>query len=565
MGIYLTNSLEGVTGQQDLFNGFGFAESIAEESKEASKIKNERPIMVVIGNPPYSVSSSNKGEWIQNLIADYKKDLGERKINLDDDYIKFIRFAEHFIEKNKSGIVAMITNNSFIDGITHRQMRKHLLETFDEIYILDLHGNSKKKEKAPDRGKDENVFDIMQGVSISIFIKRPSEKKGLGKVYHSEIYGKREHKFEVLDKSTVKNVKWSKLDYAEPYYFFVPKDFKLKEGYDKGFKIDDLFAVGSSGAESAKDDFVVKFSSEEIEDLKNFIETHSDMEISAKYSLSIEKTKEVKNDFSNIIEGGVKILYRPFDIRNTIYSPNSKGVWFRPKFDVMKFMIKENLALLTCRQQTSSDFQHIFLSKNIVERCAVSLQTGEVSYAFPLYIYSEDGIKVPNLNKEIVEKIKEKIGEVSPEEIFDYIYAVLHSPKYRGKYKELLKIDFPRVPYPEDKKEFKRLVKLGAELRGLHLMEDNRLNKFITTYPESGSNEVEKVEYKNGNVYINGNQYFGKVSESAWDFYIGGYQPAQKWLKDRKGRRLTNDEIEHYQRIIVVLFETDKLMKKIDE
>jgi hypothetical protein len=167
LGIYLTNSLEEADNKLDLFTGFGFAESIAEESKEAAQIKNDTPIMVVIGNPPYSVSSSNKGEWITNLISHYKKDLNERNIQpLSDDYIKFIRYAEHHIEKNGSGIVAMITNNSFLDGIIHRQMRKHLLETFDEIYILDLHGNAKKKETAPDGSKDENVFDIMQGVSI---------------------------------------------------------------------------------------------------------------------------------------------------------------------------------------------------------------------------------------------------------------------------------------------------------------------------------------------------------------------------------------------------------------
>ena len=206
LGIYLTNSLEESTTRTDLFTGFGFAESIAEESKEAAVIKNETPIMVVIGNPPYSVSSSNKGEWILDLIKDYKKNLNEQKINLDDDYIKFIRFAEHFIEKNKSGIVAMITNNSFIDGITHRQMRKHLLETFDDIYILDLHGNSKKKEKAPDGGKDENVFDIQQGVAISIFVRKADEKKDLGTVYHAELYGKREDKFKVLNESDIENI-----------------------------------------------------------------------------------------------------------------------------------------------------------------------------------------------------------------------------------------------------------------------------------------------------------------------------------------------------------------------
>jgi predicted helicase len=565
LGIYLTNSLEGGPIQGEMFTGFGFAESIAEEAKEASKIKNEKPIMVVIGNPPYSVSSSNKGEWIQNLIKDYKKDLHETKINLDDDYIKFIRFAEYFIEKNKSGIVGMITNNSFIDGLTHRQMRKHLLETFDDIYIFDLHGSSKKKEKAPDGGKDENIFDIQQGVAISIFVRKVGIKKGFGTVYHSELYGGREAKFDALNKSDLKTVKWNKLIYAKPHYFFVPKNFKENQIYENGFKVDELFGVKSSGSESAKDDFIVKFSEKEILDLKNYIEVHSDKELTDEFNLKEEKVKQVKNDYINILGNYTKLLYRPFDTRYTLYSANSQGLWWRPKFEVMKHLTNGNLALLTCRQQTSFDFQHVFIADTIVERCAVSLQTGEVSYVFPLYIYTNDGARISNLKQEIVEDIEKIVGKITPENILDYIYAVLHSPNYRKKYKEFLKIDFPRVQYPKDVKNFKELVMLGAELRKLHLLESPKLNQFITTYPITGSDVVEKPIYKDGKVFINNDQYFGKVPEQAWSFYIGGYQPAQKWLKDRKGRTLTNEDIEHYQKMIVALVETDRIMKKIDE
>ncbi|MBU3934739.1 N-6 DNA methylase [Patescibacteria group bacterium] len=566
LGIYLTNSLEGITAQKDLFAGFGFAESIAEESKEASKIKNEKPIMVVMGNPPYSISSSNKGEWILNLIKDYKIGLEERKINLDDDYIKFIRFAEHFIEKNKSGIVAMITNNSFIDGVTHRQMRKHLLETFDEIYIFDLHGNSKKKEKAPDGSKDENVFDIMQGVSISIFVRRVGEKKNLGKVYHSEIYGKREHKFEVLDKSTIKNVKWNKLDYSEPYYFFVPKDFRASAEYEKGFLVTEIFNEYNSGIQTKRDDTTIQFTKKEIEDVAGDFQNLSEIELRNKYQLPEDgrdwKIKLAQKDLSNgfSIE---KIQYRPFDIRYTAYTGNSKGFIAYPREKTNKNMVNtNNLSLLTSRMiPPTQDFDRVLITKNISDIHSASDQT----YVFPLYIYIEDGSKIPNLKKEIVNKIEEIAGEVSPEDILDYIYAVLHSPNYREKYKEFLKIDFPRVPYPKNKREFVMLAKMGEELRKMHLMEGAEMDKLITIYPESGNNEVEKVEYENGKVFINEKQYFGRVPEVAWNFYIGGYQPAQKWLKDRKGRRLTNDEIEHYQKIIVALVGTDKIMKKIDK
>lgn len=572
LGIYLTNSLEEADQIGDLFTGFGFADTIAEESKEAAVIKNDTPIMVVIGNPPYSVSSSNKGEWIIDLIKDYKKDLNERKINLDDDYIKFIRYAEHYIEKNKSGIVAMITNNSFIDGITHRQMRKHLLETFDEIYILDLHGNAKKKETAPDGTKDENVFDIMQGVAISIMVKRSvvdaksvSTKNKFGVVKFAELYGKREDKFLSLNESDLDSIEWKSITVAKPYYFYVPKNFEGADIYQKGIKIDVLFNYGSTGCESAKDKFIIKFSQKERNELENYILSHNKTEISLHYDLKIDKANQVRNDITNVINDFNQILYRPFDKRYTLYSSNSEGLWWRPKHEVMKNMRGRNIALLTCRQQTSFDFQHIFLTNLISERCSVSLQTGEVSYHFPLYLYQEDGTKTPNLNTEIVEKIEKITGKTEPEDILDYIYAVLHSPSYREKYKEFLKIDFPRVPYPKDKETFKKLVKLGTELRLIHLLESPIVNELITSFPKMGNDEVEKIKYKEGKVWINDEQYFGNVPQTAWEFYIGGYQPAQKWLKDRKGRTLTNEEIEHYQKIIKALTETDRLMKEIDK
>ena len=569
LGIYLTNSLEESVNRDDLFPDFGFAGSIAEESKEASVIKNETPIMVVIGNPPYSVSSSNKGEWILNLIKDYKKNLNERKINLDDDYIKFIRFAEHFIEKNKSGIVAMITNNSFIDGITHRQMRKHLLETFDDIYILDLHGNSKKKEKAPDGGKDENVFDIQQGVAISIFIRRVGEKKGLGTVHHAEIYKEREVKFKTLTESDMQNVKWKKLDYSEPYYFFVPKNMGAENEYKMGFNIDELMIEYNSGIQSKRDNICFPYDENELKNIIYDFEQESISTIRAKYSLpkdgrdwTIEWAQnDLKHEYR--IES---VLYRPFDIRQTAYTGKSKGFIAYPRAKTFRYFVdKENLGLITVRQQSTFDFQHILATKFMIESGAISLQTKEWGYIFPLYVYSEDGSKFPNLKKEIVDAIIKNVGKVSPEDIFDYIYAVLHSPSYREKYKEFLKIDFPRVPYPKDAESFKKLVMIGTELRSLHLLESPKVNKFITTYPITGSDTVEKLIYKDGNVYINKDQYFGNVPEIAWNFYIGGYQPAQKWLKDRKGRTLTNEDIEHYQKMIVALKETERITKEIDK
>lgn len=566
LGIYLTNSLEDISQQPELL-AFDFAASIAEEAKEASKIKNEKPIMVVVGNPPYSINSSNKSEWILNLIKDYKKDLHEQKINLDDDYIKFIRFAEHFIEKNKSGIVAMITNNSFIDGITHRQMRKHLLETFDEIYILDLHGNSKKKEKAPDGGKDENVFDIQQGVSISMCIRKTGEKKGLGTVHHAELYGKREDKFKALNESNINDIKWKKLDYSEPYYFFVPKDFELDEEYVNGFKITDLFNILNTGIQTKRDGVTIGFSEEEIKNTVSDFVTLDEAQIRTKYSLPADgRDWAIKWAKGDLLRGDyiiTDILYRPFDIRKTAYTGRSKGFQAYPRETVSKHFVKhENIGLVSVRMYARVEQFVSLVTNTIIEKG--SLPASNYSL-FPLYVYANNGSRVPNFKKEIINEIEKIVGKTTPEDIFDYIYAVLHSPSYREKYKEFLKIDFPRVPYPKDEKSFKKLVVLGTELRLLHLLESPKVNKFITTYPIVGENIVEKPLYKDGKVFINKEQYFGDVPEVAWNFYIGGYQPAQKWLKDRKSRTLNNEDIEHYQKIIVALTETDRIMKEIDK
>jgi predicted helicase len=593
LGVYLTNSLEEGAKIEGTLFGIGFGREITAESQAAAHIKNNTPVMVVIGNPPYSVSSSNKGEWIQELIKEYKKDLGERKINLDDDYIKFIRLAEYFIEKNKTGIVSMITNNSFIDGITHRQMRKKLLETFNEIYIFDLHGNSKKKEKSPDGNKDENVFQIQQGVSINIFVRNNEKKKDLGDVYHAELFGKRENKLEALEKSEISTVLWNKLDSLAPNYFFVPKNFGSKEKYDKGFKIDELFSIYTSGVETQKDSLVVRFTKPELDEVRNDLESMNNEEIFSKYGIADSRDWNLDNARKDIEKAlDVQISYRPFDARYSFYSGKTKGIVAYPRREVAEHFKKNNLGLLTVKRLTSFDkWHHVFLSNSMAERCSVSLQTGEVGYVFPLYLYPEEGenflageagnilvSRIPNIDTTIARNIAEKVGFVwyptaeckfnegdtrlDPESIFDYIYAVLHSPNYLEKYKEFLKIDFPRVPYPKNAESFRKLVELGRELRGLHLLESPKVNEKMTSFPESGSDmvEVKYPKYENGKVFINETQYFGGVPDAAWNFYIGGYQPAQKWLKDRRSRKLLSDEITHYQKVIVALSETDRIV-----
>ncbi len=563
LGIYLTNSLEDVETQQGLF-AFGFAESIAQEFKEASKIKKETPIMVVVGNPPYSVSSTNKGDWITKQLNVYKQDLNERNIQpLSDDYIKFIRYAEHFIEKNKSGIVAMITNNSFIDGLIHRQMRKHLLETFDDIYILDLHGNSKKKEKAPDGSKDENVFDIMQGVSINLFIRKTAEKTELGKVHHFDLHGSRGEKFKFLDNNLIDSVNWKILDYDNQSYYFVPKDFSLHEEYDKGFKLDELFIKSSSGIKTERDSLCIHYTPESLDRvIKDLVELDTDI-FRSNYSERADgrdwKLSEAQKDIKVSKSTMIRIAYKPFDNRYSIYTGKTKGFMAYPRqMTTELFINNSNPALALMRKQVNTEnFQTVLVTKNQIDLNFYGFQ----SYIFPLYGLDRS----PNINKSISNRLEEALGEFSPEELFDYIYATLYSPSYRQRYKEFLKIDFPRIPYPTNRKAFDEYAKYGKELRELHLLESQVLQNASLPFPESGSDTVENIVLKDNKVYINETQYFGNVSETAWNFYIGGYQPAQKWLKDRKGKSLSNEDIEHYQKIIFVLENTDRIMKEIDK
>jgi predicted helicase len=565
LGVYLTNTLEeGVKKQPDLFS-FGLADIVSHEAEEASRIKHEKPIMVIMGNPPYSVSSNNKSDFIQNLLKDYKKDLNERNIQpLGDDYIKFIRFAEDMISKNGDGIMAMITNNSYTDGVIHRQMRKHLLQTFDSIYITDLHGNSKRKEKDADGGIDENVFDIQQGVSIIIAVKKKnSRKSGLGKLYYQELFGSRKHKFSILTNglNSYKN-----LDTSAEGMFFIPKDFSNQGEYSSYIPLDNLFIISSVGIVTSRDDFLIGYDDKSL--AKKFVDITSDalddIDFESKYRLnskyfdtSVARNKTRQKNEQSI----VSLAYRPFDKRSIIYNRNFIE---RDRFKVMQHMLhKDNVALIMSKISTRESIDNIQVVDTIIELKTNSHDRN--SSIFPLYLYHDNGTKTANFNPTTLKEFSKNLNSApSPEDVFDYIYAILHSPRYRKKYKEFLKIDFPRIPAPKDDAELSTYSKLGRDLRRIHLMTSPIVNDLDTTYLVSGENEVDKIKYEGNRVNINETQYFGNVPELAWDFYIGGYQPAQKWLKDRKGHILTNGDIEHYQRIIKVLVETDRVMREID-
>ena len=524
LNVFLTNSLEEATPRTaDLF-----AKWLSDEADEASKVKSETPVMICTGNPPYSVSSQNNGKWITDLVADYKKNLAERNIQpLSDDYIKFIRLGQYYINKKGEGILAFISNNSFIDGIIHRQMRKDLLDEFDRIYILDLHGNSRKKEIAPDGTEDKNVFDIMQGVSINIFVKTGKKKKGTcAEVFHKDLYGSRDYKYEWLNSASFQSIDWSQVKCSEPYYFFVPKDFTMQKDYERGFSLDTLMSVKTVGVATYDDGNLVSF--------------------------------EQFNTQSNR-----PYLYRPFDMRWIDYDLNRVA---RPRYDVMCHLDgKENMGIVSIRNNRDN-YDTYFVTDGLADKTLLSPKDNAT--VFPLYLYQSNmgaEERVPNLNGVVMEQIEKVLVEkVEPCDVFDYIYAVLHSRKYREIYKEFLKIDFPRIPYPTDKDQYHRLVSLGAGLRKLHLMEGAQNWERRISFPVPGENIVEAMRYQDGKVLINDTQYFGGVSELAWNFFIGGYQPAQKWLKDRRGRKLDYKDILHYGHIIYALEQTDRLMKDVD-
>ena len=596
--VYLTNSLE----EQHPDTGTLFASWLSAEANEANYIKRDTPVMCIIGNPPYSGESANKGEWIMSLMEDYKKEPGGKlKLNernpkwINDDYVKFLRYGQHFIEKNGSGVLAFINPHGFLDNPTFRGMRWNLLKTYDKIYTIDLHGNSKKKETAPDGSADVNVFDIMQGVSINLFVKTGKKKANeLGKLFHFDLYGKREMKYDFLSDNTLKTVPYKELPNIAPNYFFVSKDFDVQETYNNGIKITELFTLNNVGIVTARDGFTIHKTKFELQ--KTIEEFLSLDDETARIRFDLGKDvrdwqvnfakKDLQNNYPN--KGAiVNISYRPFDIRWTFYTGKSKGFHCYPRTEVMQHFAKGNVGIVYKLGNAEENSASAMVSKNIIDFRSWSrpgMQGGD--YIAPLYLYPETNAqqiigqtaeRTPNLNTDIIKQIAEKLGltftneketiekTFAPINILDYIYAVLHSPTYREKYKEFLKIDFPRVPYPKDQNTFWQLVKLGEEIRQIHLLESPTVEKYITQYPIDGDNIVTKPKYQDGKVYINNTQYFNFVPEIAYNFYIGGYQPAQKWLKDRKDRKLEIEDIFHYQKIIVALMETDKLMKEIDK
>lgn len=618
---YLTNTLEMKELEESKFPGMS---SLSAESHEAGKVKKDVPILVILGNPPYSGHSSNTGEWISETIKEYYqvdgKPLGEKNPKwLQDDYVKFIRFSQWKIDQAGEGVLGFITNHSYLDNPTFRGMRQSLIKSFDEIYVLDLHGNSLKKEKAPDGSKDENVFDIMQGVAIAFFIKYKDEDKP-HKVFHSEIYGLREDKYKWLLKNNFKKVKWQKIVPFPEFYLFQPSDNELLKYYSSFPKITEIFPINSVGIVTARDSFVIDFDRKKlkrrIEDFRNdkiddeIIKQTYDLNENQSWKIKDQRVKLKKDlDWEDSI---TQIHYRPFDIRWIFYHDDMIE---RSRKDVMSQLLEDNIGLVTSRQ-TGSEFKHVFITQNLIDFNLTGTAGKYGSgYLFPLYIHIKSSAKkkarftqllmfepeegyqtiLPNISKDtisslsntfrkpfydplyLVRKVEEgekvdpkKLEGFASKNIFYYIYAILYSNDYRKKYAEFLKIDFPRIPFTRDYKLFKKLGTLGEQLADLHLLKSKELDKAISDFPKDGSNKVEKPHFDSAQrdkekVWINSEQYFTGVKEEVWKYQIGGYQVCEKWLKDRKGRTLSSEEIKTYCKIVTTLSKTIELQKEIDK
>lgn len=608
LGVYLTNSLEeGERVEQTLF---GLSRAIANEAKAASDIKRQTPIMCVIGNPPYSGESANKGHWIMGLMDAYKKEPGgvqklqERNPKwINDDYVKFIRLAEHMIAKNGEGVLGFITSHGYLDNPTFRGMRWQLMESFDKIYVLDLHGNSKKKEACPDGSPDKNVFDIMQGVAIIIGVKHRQigkQAKPLAEVRHGELWGSREAKGAALWDGAMPELARTVLPHKAPAHPFVARDYDVETEYAKGFSVAELMPLNSNGIVTARDELTIDMDREALWNrVQDFTLTDAET-LRTRYDLGKDvqdwSVARAKADvIANLSPSQlVPIAYRPFSQNWTYYTGTSRGFQCRPRNEVMKNYVGHvNLGLLTSKGVKDRTYRHVFVTTAVSEAIFLSGTTASNAMNLPLYLHPEEGtldqtIRV-NFDPKLYAQIREaadligtpvapdgtdafrKIsGDARPDEmkVFDYIYGVLHSPAYRARYAEFLKIDFPRVPFPASPEMFHMVSEQGEALRRLHLMETSVIGDAPYPFHGDGDSIVDKPRYDAERVWINGNgnegQYFDGVPLAAWEHHIGGYQPAQKWLKDRKGRALTYDDIRHYQRVIKVLTETARIMGEIE-
>ena len=629
--VYLTNALEPAGDEQLMLD---FLPALAHEAKAVSEVKRKHRFTVVIGNPPYSGLSSNMGPWVDGLLKGRLPDgtrtesyyhvngepLGERKVWLQDDYVKFVRISQWLLDRTSVGIHGYISNHGYIDNPTFRGMRWSLMRSFNRVRVLDLHGNLKKREIAPGGGRDVNVFDIQQGVAIGLFTKLGS---AAARVSHSDLWGEREDKYGWLLDHDSGDTEWTEFTPGASFYLFKPFDDTGVDSYYDWQAINEVMPVNVTGIVTARDDFVIDLDRESLRsrivDLRS--KSLSDDAIRKKYFTGKGSKKYPPGDSRGwklpearrkIREDHqwdrryVPVLYRPFDIREMYYVPWMVD-W--PRTKVMRHMLAgENLALITSRMTKGEVFKHAQVTRNIAEVICMSPKTSNNGFVFPIYLYpgvgkvdaslfsrwpKGEGGRTPNLDSDFIDRLVTAVdlhfvsdgrGDLrrsfGPENVLAYIYAVFHSTGYRERYDAQLKLDFPRVPLPGGADLFRKLVKAGHDVLALHLLESTKLNEFITTYTGPPNPDVGRVGWSNGTVWVNagktnareghyatkpGTFGFKGMPEEVWSFHIGGYQVCHKWLNDRRGRTLADEDIAHYNKIVVALAETIRLIKEIDD
>ena len=631
--VYLTNALEPAGDEQPMLD---FLPALAHEAKAVNEIKRKRQFTVVIGNPPYLGEAGRGGDWISELMRGRESQSGRKTLSyfevaggslnernpkwLNDLYVRFTRLSHLLLEQAGTGVHGFITNHGYIDNPTFRGMRWALLASFDQIFLLDLHGNLKKKEVTPDGRKDENVFDIEQGVAIGVFVKTSAgtHEDCYPRVRHANCWGARADKYDWLIASTALATAWERVAPRAQFYLFKPFGSIETEEYEKWPSIVEVFPANSVGIVTARDALTVQWSAEDVWDVVTGMVRSDTEKVRRKYQLGKDvRDWRVAWAQEDLRQAGpswpdiVPILYRPFDTRFTYYTARSRGFLCYPRAEVMGHMLAGgNVALIACRQQArgADEWAQVFVTSRIAESCAISNITREINYLFPLYLYPGvgkaegwlfsrwprgEGGRTPNLDSGFVEQIEtatelrfvsDRPGDLretfGPEDVVAWIYAVFHNPRYRERYAAQLKLDFPRVPLPGSVGLFRELVEAAQDLLALHLLESPRLRKPVTTYTGPKNPEVGRVGWSDGTVWLDagktnareghravksGTIGFKGVPEEVWDHHIGGYQVCHKWLKDRKGRALLDEDLAHYQKVVVALNETIRTMAEIDE
>lgn len=590
--IFLNNTLD--LEKIANFDMFMPLENLDTEWKKARDVKHSQDLLVILGNPPYNAKSKNKGEDILELLQAYKQGLNETKINLDDDYIKFMRFAQwKLLEQNKKdlfeekkGLLGFITNNSFISGKTHRKMRESLYKSFDEIYILNLHGSDK------DAKNDENVFDIKVGVCISLFVKYKDEPSNGAKVFYystgdNNIFSRKE-KFALLDDVRQKGlnaIKWEELSLDEPYFWFIKREFENEE-YEIFWALASDKALGdkksiflnyNSGIETQKDNIAIQLMKNKMEEtLKDFSNLNS-VDLVKKYDLKDSRDWKISNSV-NAIKNNLgkieRIAYRPFDLRWTFYTNKSKSFIAYPRYEVMQhFLDKENLGLCFPKICLNSIFDYSMVINTIADRALGGCKTGSETCIAPLYLYVNNE-KIPNFTSEFLAyKENHKIlKDKSPEEILYFIYANLYNPRYREKYLEYLKTGFARINFEVEQKTFDDFATLGKKLVELHLFKRDLKDEidFIFLKEDKKANfKIEKYQEKDrfldNKIILNEDLAISPISAEIWQFTIGGYQVIKQWLKYRNDYECSKEELEHLLKMCKVIKETINLQKELND